>query len=70
MGTVGDTAFSDNFGPGDAERAIPRWIEDGYMQRVAGTDRPMDAAWVAETMLHVVTRPRGMMVDVIHTRVF
>jgi NAD(P)-dependent dehydrogenase (short-subunit alcohol dehydrogenase family) len=70
MGTVGETAFTDNFGPGDAERAIPVWMEDGYMERVAGSDRPMEASWVADTMLHVVTRPRGMMVDVVHTRVF
>ena len=70
MGTVGDTAFADNFGPGDAERAIPLWIEDGYMSRVAGSDHPMDGTWVAESMLHAVTRPRGMMIDVVHTRVF
>ncbi len=70
MGTVGDTAFGDNFGPGDAERAIPLWVQDGYLSRVAGADRPMDASWVADTMVHVVTRPRGMMMDVVHTRVF
>jgi NAD(P)-dependent dehydrogenase (short-subunit alcohol dehydrogenase family) len=70
MGTVGETAFTDNFMPGDAERAMPLWLDDGYMQRVAGADRPMDVTWVAETMLYVVTRPRGMMLDVIHTRVF
>jgi NAD(P)-dependent dehydrogenase (short-subunit alcohol dehydrogenase family) len=70
MGTVGPTEFADNFGPGDMERALPLWVEDGYMSRVAGADRPMEASWVAESILHAVTRPRGMMVDVIHTRVF
>jgi NAD(P)-dependent dehydrogenase (short-subunit alcohol dehydrogenase family) len=69
MGTVGETAFSDNFGPGDAERAIPAWTEDGYMTRVAGVERPLDAAWVADSMLYAVTRPKGMMIDVLHTRV-
>jgi NAD(P)-dependent dehydrogenase (short-subunit alcohol dehydrogenase family) len=69
MGTVGETAFTDNFSPEDVERAMPLWFEDGYMERVAGSDHPMDGAWVAESMLHVVTRPKGMMCDVIHTRV-
>ncbi len=70
MGTVGETAFADNFGPGDAERAIPLWSADGYMSRVAGADHPMDASWVAESMLHAITRPRGMMTDVMHMCVF
>jgi NADP-dependent 3-hydroxy acid dehydrogenase YdfG len=70
MGTVDGTDFGDNFGPGDAERAYPAWAEDGYLTRVAGAHQPMDAAWVADAMLYVVTRPKGMMIDVIHTRVF
>lgn len=70
MGTVDGTEFGDNFGPGDAERAYPAWEEDGYLTRVAGAHQPLDAAWVADAMLYAVTRPRGMMMDVIHTRVF
>jgi NAD(P)-dependent dehydrogenase (short-subunit alcohol dehydrogenase family) len=68
MGTVGDTSFSDNFGPGDGERAYPVWQADGYMTRVAGSTRPIDADAVADTLVYVVTRPEGMMLDVIHVR--
>jgi NAD(P)-dependent dehydrogenase (short-subunit alcohol dehydrogenase family) len=68
MGTVGDTSFGDNFGEGDAERAFPLWVEDGYLTRVAGAHAPMEAAWVADAMVYAVTRPRGMMLDVLHTR--
>ena len=68
-GSTADTGFADNFGPGDAERGYPLWEKDGYLQRVAGCE-PMDQRWVAETMLFVVTRPRGQMVDVIHARSF
>jgi len=68
-GSTADTGFADNFGPGDAERAYPVWEADGYLRRVAGL-KPMDRQWVAETMLFVVTRPRGQMIDVIHARSF
>jgi len=69
MGSVGATSFGEsNFRPGDAERAYPVWAEDGYLTRVAAAEHPMEAAWVADTLVHAVTRPRGMMIDVIHTR--
>lgn len=68
MGTVGETGFADNFGPGDAERAFPAWEADGYLTRVAGG--PMEAAWAADAMVYAVTRPRGMMLDVMHVRSF
>jgi NAD(P)-dependent dehydrogenase (short-subunit alcohol dehydrogenase family) len=68
MGTVGETGFSDNFGPGDAERAFPVWEEDGYLTRVAGAAHPIEADWVADALVYAVTRPRGMMLDVLHVR--
>jgi NAD(P)-dependent dehydrogenase (short-subunit alcohol dehydrogenase family) len=68
MGTVADTAFSDNMGPGDFERFWPAMEADGYHTRVAGAAHPIDADWVADTLLYAVTRPKGMMLDVIHVR--
>jgi NAD(P)-dependent dehydrogenase (short-subunit alcohol dehydrogenase family) len=68
MGAVGDTSFGDNFRPGDVERAFPVWLDDGYLTRVAGHEHPVDPSWVAEALLFTLTRPRGMMIDVIHTR--
>jgi hypothetical protein len=68
-GATADTGFIDNFSPEDIEHAFPIWEEDGYLKRVAGREL-MDQRWVAETMLFVVTRPRGQMVDVIHARSF
>lgn len=68
-GATADTGFIDNFTPEDIERVFPIWEADGYLQRVAGR-KPMEQRWVAETMLFVVTRPQGQMVDVIHARSF
>ncbi len=68
-GNVGDSSFSENFSEDDIRRAFPVWREDGYLHRVAGT-HPMQASWVADALLYVVTRPRGMMLDVLHARVF
>ena len=68
MGAVADTAFGDNFDPGDYERAGPIWAADGYMTRVSGAARPLDAGWVADAIAYVVSRPRAMMLDVMHVR--
>jgi len=68
MGAVAGTSFGDNFDADDVARAFPVWEEDGYLQRVARSQSPMDPAWVADAILYVVTRPRGMMMDVVHTR--
>ncbi len=68
-GSTADTGFADNFGSEEVEYAYPAWEENGYIHRVAGA-KPMEAQWVAETMLFAVTRPRGQMVDVIHARSF
>jgi hypothetical protein len=67
-GTVGETGFGvHNFGPGDIERAFPLWDKDNWFAGVAGF-KPLDVKWVADALLYVVTRPRDMMVKVIHAR--
>lgn len=68
MGTVGETAFTENFTQADIERAFPAWEADGYLVRVAGAARPMDASTVADALLYLVTRPPGVMLDVMHIR--
>src|SRR5438132_9550128 len=69
MGAVAGTSFGDNFSQEDIERAYPVWEEDGYLKRVAGAHAAMDPAWVADAIAYVLARPRGMMMDVLHTRV-
>jgi NADP-dependent 3-hydroxy acid dehydrogenase YdfG len=67
LGAVGDTAFHENFGPGDIERAWPIWEADGYLTRMSGTQL-LTSATVADVLHNVVTRPRELMLDVIHVR--
>jgi len=69
MGNVAGTAFGDNFTPEDYGRAYPVWEADGYLRRVSGT-HAMPPSWIADVLLFTVTRPRGMMLDVVHARVF
>jgi NAD(P)-dependent dehydrogenase (short-subunit alcohol dehydrogenase family) len=61
------TSFSDNFSAQDMAVAMPAWIEDGFIRRIAGT-QPMAAADVAEALLFQVTRPPSQMLDVMHVR--
>ena len=68
MGTVGSTGFADNFSPDDVERATPIWEADGYFTRVAGLAHPIEGDWVADALVYAVTRPREMMLDVVHVR--
>jgi NAD(P)-dependent dehydrogenase (short-subunit alcohol dehydrogenase family) len=70
LGSVGGTSFEENMTAADFERALPVWQEDGYLTRVAGAHRPMEVGWVSDAIVYVVTRPRGMMLDVVHVRVF
>jgi NADP-dependent 3-hydroxy acid dehydrogenase YdfG len=67
LGAVGDTAFAENFGPGDLERAWPIWEADGYLTRMSG-HKLLTSADVAEVLHHVVTRPPEMTLDVVHVR--
>jgi NAD(P)-dependent dehydrogenase (short-subunit alcohol dehydrogenase family) len=67
LGAVGDTAFADNFGPGDIERAWPIWEADGYLTRMSG-HQLLASADVADVLHHVLTRPTGMTLDVVHVR--
>ena len=65
-GSIAGTSFGDNFDPEDTMAAYPEWVESGYLTRVSGP--PMDAAWMADAMVFVITRPRGQMIDTIHVR--
>jgi NADP-dependent 3-hydroxy acid dehydrogenase YdfG len=67
LGAVGDTGIHENFGPGDLERAWPIWEADGYLTRMSGTQL-LTSASVADVLYDVLTRPRELMIDVIHVR--
>jgi NAD(P)-dependent dehydrogenase (short-subunit alcohol dehydrogenase family) len=67
LGAVGDTGINENFGPGDLERAWPIWEADGYLTRMSGT-KLLTSAIVAEVLHDVLTRPRELMMDVVHVR--
>jgi NAD(P)-dependent dehydrogenase (short-subunit alcohol dehydrogenase family) len=67
LGAVGDTAIHENFGPGDIERAWPIWEADGYLTRMSGT-KLLTSATVADVLHDVITRPRELMMDVVHIR--
>jgi len=60
---------ANNYRPGDVDRAFPEWQNAGYRKQVSGTTK-VPAEHVAEAMLFAVTRPRGQMIDVIHSRSF
>jgi NAD(P)-dependent dehydrogenase (short-subunit alcohol dehydrogenase family) len=67
LGAVGGTGIHENFGPGDLERAWPIWEADGYLTRMSGTQL-LAAATVADVLYDVLTRPRELMMDVVHVR--
>jgi NADP-dependent 3-hydroxy acid dehydrogenase YdfG len=67
LGAVGDTGIDENFGPGDLEKAWPLWEADGYLTRMSGTHL-LTSATVAEVLHDVITRPREVMMDVVHVR--
>jgi NAD(P)-dependent dehydrogenase (short-subunit alcohol dehydrogenase family) len=67
LGAVDDTGIHENFAPGDIERAWPIWEADGYLTRMSGTQR-LTPPTVAAVLHDVMTRPRELMMDVIHVR--
>ncbi|MDT5009229.1 MAG: hypothetical protein QOH57_846 [Mycobacterium sp.] len=67
LGAVDDTGIHENFGPGDIERAWPIWEADGYLTRMSGTQR-LTPPTVADVLHDVLTRPRELMMDVVHVR--
>jgi short-subunit dehydrogenase len=67
-GSVGGTAFGDNFAEGEVEGVWEEWDASGYLTRVAGPG--MDPDWMAEAIVFAISRPRGQMIDVIHVRSF
>jgi NAD(P)-dependent dehydrogenase (short-subunit alcohol dehydrogenase family) len=67
LGAVGDTGIHENFAPGDIDRAWPIWEADGYLTRMSGTIQ-LTSATVAEVLFDVLSRPRELMMDVIHLR--
>lgn len=68
LGTVADTGFARNFSAADLERAAPLWEADGYGTRVSGAGPPIPADAVAEVFEFAITRPAGLMLDVLHVR--
>ncbi|MDT5050836.1 MAG: hypothetical protein QOD02_1344 [Mycobacterium sp.] len=67
LGAVGDTGIHENFTIGDIERARPIWEADGYLTRMSGT-KMLTSATVAEVLFDVLSRPRELMMDVVHVR--
>ena len=67
-GSVAATGFGDNFEPDEVAAAYPEWVASGYLTRVAGPG--MDASWMADAFVFLLTRPQGQMIDVIHVRSF
>src|SRR6201990_1180063 len=67
LGAVADTGIHENFGPGDLERAWPLWEADGYLTRMSGT-KLLGPTTVADVLHDVLSRPRELMMDVIHVR--
>ena len=67
-GSVAGTGFGDNFEPDEVAAAYPEWVASGYLTRVAGPG--MDASWMADAFVFLLTRPQGQMIDVIHVRSF
>jgi len=67
-GSVAGTGFGDNFEPHEVAAAYPEWEASGYLTRVAGPG--MDAEWMADAFVFLLTRPRGQTIDVIHVRSF
>lgn len=67
-GSVGGTAFGDNFADGEVEQVWAEWEASGYLTRVAGPG--MEPDWMADAIVFTITRPRGQMIDVVHVRSF
>jgi NADP-dependent 3-hydroxy acid dehydrogenase YdfG len=67
LGAVADTGIHENFSPADLEKAWPLWEADGYLTRMSGTQL-LAPATVADVLHNVITRPRDVMMDVIHVR--
>jgi NADP-dependent 3-hydroxy acid dehydrogenase YdfG len=67
LGAVGDTGIHENFTTGDLDRAWPIWEADGYLTRMSGT-KLLTSATVAEVLFDVLSRPRELMMDVVHVR--
>jgi NAD(P)-dependent dehydrogenase (short-subunit alcohol dehydrogenase family) len=61
------TEFGTDWTPEEAERGYRTWGEQGYLTRVSGEGH-VDPDEFAQSVLYVVTRPRGMMIDVLHVR--
>jgi NAD(P)-dependent dehydrogenase (short-subunit alcohol dehydrogenase family) len=63
------TDFSPTNIGGDTASMREVWDASGYNTRISGLE-PMEPADVAETLVFLVTRPTGMMLDVMHVRSF
>lgn len=61
------TEFGLDWTPAETERGYKTWGEQGYLTRVSG-EGFVDPDELAQTILHAITRPREMMIDVIQVR--
>lgn len=67
LGSIGDSAFYENFTAEDRQRAQPVWAADGYLTRM-GTVKPMPSATVAHMLHQLLTAPAEIAQDVVHIR--
>lgn len=67
LGRTADTDFGSNFDDEDRRRLRAAWEEDGYTARI-GSGRRMTLEEVTDALSFVATRPRGVMLDVVHVR--
>jgi NAD(P)-dependent dehydrogenase (short-subunit alcohol dehydrogenase family) len=61
------TEFGTDWTPEESARGYQVWGEQGYLTRVSGEGH-VDPDDFAQSVLYVVTRPREMMIDVMHVR--
>jgi short-subunit dehydrogenase len=61
------TEFGIDWTPEESARGYQVWGEQGYLTRVSG-EGYVDPDEFAQSVLYVVTRPREMMIDVMHVR--
>lgn len=64
-GAVLGGGFVSGWSPEEIERAVTAWQQGGYLDFV-GTPMPPEA--IADSIVHVVTRPRGASVDLLEIR--
>ena len=67
LGSIADSAFSENFSTEDRRRAHPVWEADGYLTRV-GAMKPLLSSTAANALHQLLTNPPELAQDVVHIR--